>query len=198
MFNLSPLKYDFKAFEPHISARTMELHYSKHHQAYVDNLNKLVAGTDLENKSLEEIITISFNDQEKKGIFNNAGQHYNHEIFWQSLRPASEDNNIPEVLMKMIEKDFTSLDNLLAEFKKEAGAQFGSGWVWLVLDGDKLKVLKTANGEPAFVHGVKPLLALDVWEHSYYLDYQNRRLDFVEAVFNNLFNWDFALKQAGL
>jgi superoxide dismutase, Fe-Mn family len=198
MFNLTPLLYDFKDLEPHISAQTMELHCSKHHQAYVNKLNELIAGTGLESKSLEEIINTTFNDSAKTAIFNNAGQHYNHEIFWQSLRPASADNNIPETLMKMIERDFTSLDGLLVEFKKEAGAQFGSGWIWLVLVDDKLKVLKTANGEPAFVHGVKPLLALDVWEHSYYLDYQNKRLEFVEAVFNSLFNWGFAAKQAGL
>lgn len=198
MFNLNPLAYDFKALEPYISAQTMELHYAKHHQTYVDNLNKLIVSTELESKSLEDIINTTFNDSAQKAIFNNAGQHYNHEMFWQSLRPVSGDNNIAEALMKMIERDFSSLEGLLAEFKKEAGAQFGSGWVCLVLAGDKLKVLKTANGEPAFVHGVKPLLVLDVWEHSYYLDYQNKRLDFVEAVFNNLFNWDFAAKQLGL
>jgi len=198
MFNLNPLNYNFKALEPYISAQTMELHYAKHHQAYANKLNELIAGTDLENKSLEDIINITFNDQERKAIFNNAGQHYNHEMFWQSLRPATHAGNVPDSLMKMIERDFSSLERLLAEFKKEAAAQFGSGWVWLVLESDKLRVLKTANAEPAFIYRLKPLLALDVWEHSYYLDYQNKRLDFVEAVFNNLFNWDFAAKQAGL
>lgn len=198
MFKFNPLPYDYKALEPHISSKTMELHYSKHHQAYLNKLNELVTGTDMEAMSLEEVIRHTYAALEYQSIFNNAGQHYNHEIFWSSLSPLSSDRKIPEALMKMIEKDFSSLENLLDIFKREAGAQFGSGWVWLVLDGDKLAVKKTPNGEPVFLHNVKPLLALDIWEHSYYLDYQNQRLNFVEAVFNNLFNWSFAAKQAGI
>ncbi len=198
MFKLSPLAYNFKDLEPYISAQTMELHYSKHHQAYADKLNELIAGTEMANLSLKEIIEKSYNKPELQAVFNNAGQHYNHEIFWSSLSSDASDRNIAEKLLAIINRDFDSLDNLLSVFKKEAGAQFGSGWVWLVLNNDKLEVRKTSNGEPVFIHNVIPLLALDVWEHSYYLDYQNKRLDFVEAVFNNLFNWTFAAKQAGL
>lgn len=198
MYKISPLPYDYKDLEPHISAQTMELHYSKHHQAYVNKLNELIVGTEMEGMKLEEVIRHSYAAIEHSSIFNNAGQHYNHELFWSSLSPLEAERKIPEALLKMIERDFSSLDNLLESFKKEAGAQFGSGWVWLVLDDGKLAVRRTANGEPIFLHNVKPLLALDVWEHSYYLDYQNKRLDFVEAVFNNLFNWSFAAKQAGI
>lgn len=198
MFKLSPLAYSFKDLEPYISAQTMEFHYSKHHQAYANKLNELIAGTEMENLSLKEIIEKSYNKPELQAVFNNAGQHYNHEIFWSSLSSDASDRNITEKLLAIINRDFDSLDNLLSVFKKEAGAQFGSGWVWLVLNNDKLEVRKTSNGEPVFIHNVIPLLALDVWEHSYYLDYQNKRLDFVEAVFNNLFNWTFAAKQAGL
>ncbi|MDX9779193.1 MAG: superoxide dismutase [Patescibacteria group bacterium] len=198
MFKISPLPYNYQDLAPYISAQTMELHYSKHHQAYVDNLNKLVLGTDMETMSLEELLLKINNQPEKTAIFNNAGQHYNHEIFWLSLSPVASKKEMPSALKIMIERDFESVDNLLARFKEEAAAQFGSGWVWLVLKNDKLMVTKTANGRPAFLDGAKPLLALDVWEHSYYLDYQNKRLDFVEAVFKNLFNWNFAAKQAGL
>lgn len=198
MFSLKPLAYELNDLEPYISSKTMSFHYDKHHQAYVNKLNELIAGTEMEDMSLEEIISFTYNKSEYQAIFNNAGQHYNHEIFWSSLKAAKEDSSIPEPLQKRIERDFGSMDNLLAAFKREAGAQFGSGWVWLVLAGDKLQVLKTANGEPVFVHKVKPLLALDVWEHSYYLDYQNKRLDFVEAIFHHLFNWEFAAKQIEL
>lgn len=198
MFKLNPLAYNFKDLEPYISAKTMELHYSKHHQTYVDKFNELIAGTEMEEFSLREIIEKSYDKPELRAVFNNAGQHYNHEIFWSSLSPNLVDRNIPTSLLSMINRDFGSLDNLLSVFKMESGAQFGSGWVWLVINDGKLEVRKTSNGEPVFIHNVTPLLALDVWEHSYYLDYQNKRLDFVEAVFNNLFNWTFAAKQAGL
>lgn len=198
MFNLSPLSYNFNSLEPHISSKTMELHYSKHHQAYVDKLNKLIEGTELEDKNLMEIINESFGKNDKKDVFNNAGQHYNHEIFWQSLRPTSSDYKIPAELENLIIRDFSSLNNLLEEFKKAASEQFGSGWIWLALSDSGLKVLKTSNAEPVFLQKVTPLLAIDIWEHSYYLDYQNKRLDFVEAVFHNLLNWEFASKQANL
>lgn len=198
MFKISLLPYNFTALEPYISRQTMDLHYSKHHQAYVNKLNELIDKTEMEKKSLEEIIRLSHNNIEYSSIFNNAGQHYNHELFWSSLSPLADDREVPELLLKMINRDFISMDGLLAAFKREAAAQFGSGWVWLVLEGDSLAVKKTGNAEPIFLQNLKPLLALDVWEHSYYLDYQNMRLNFVEAVFNNLFNWKFAAGQVGI
>jgi len=198
MFSLKPLPYKIEALEPHISARTLEFHYGKHHQTYVDNLNKLVAETDLAELSLEKIIKASANQAEMAAIFNNAAQVYNHDFFWQSLHPALEPMAIPAALMSLIERDFSSLEKMLDEFKAASLSQFGSGWAWLVLAEGKLKIMKTANADTAFLHGVTPLLALDVWEHSYYLDYQNRRADFVSAVLLNLLNWRFAAKNAGL
>jgi Fe-Mn family superoxide dismutase len=198
MFSLKPLPYKIEALEPHISARTLEFHHGKHHQTYIDNLNKLIAETDLAERSLEEIIKASANQAEMAAIFNNAAQVHNHDIFWQSLRPALEPMAIPAALMSLIERDFSSLEKMLEEFKAVALSQFGSGWAWLVLAEGKLKIMKTANADTAFLHGVTPLLALDVWEHSYYLDYQNRRADFVAAVLANILNWQFAAKNAGL
>lgn len=198
MFTLQALPFTLNDLEPHISARTLEFHYGKHHQTYVDNLNKFVSGTDLESLSLVEIINTSVNKPEQAGIFNNAAQVYNHDFFWASLRPAGQSMSVPESLMTLIVRDFSSLEQLMEEFKTAALGQFGSGWAWLVLADDKLKIMKTANADTAFLHGVKPLLVLDVWEHAYYLDYQNRRGDFAVAVLANLLNWEFAAKNAGL
>ena len=198
MFTLRTLPYALGALEPYMSAKTLEFHYGKHHQAYVDNLNKLIEGTEMEKMELKEIIKLTNKQEDKKAIFNNAAQVYNHNIFWDCLRPAAAKMEVPASLLELINRDFGSLENMLAEFKTAALAQFGSGWAWLVKEGDKLKIMKTANADTAFLYGVTPLLALDVWEHSYYLDYQNRRGDFVSAVFDNLLNWDFAAKNAGL
>lgn len=198
MFTLQALPFAFNDLEPHVSARTLEFHYGKHHQTYVDNLNKLVSNTNLESLSLVEIIKASANEPERAGIFNNAAQVYNHDFFWASLRPAKQSMPIPESLMALIVRDFSSLEQLMEEFKVAALSQFGSGWAWLVLADDKLKIMKTANADTAFLHGVKPLLVLDVWEHAYYLDYQNRRSDFAVAVLANLLNWEFAAKNLGL
>ncbi|MDD2680916.1 MAG: superoxide dismutase [Patescibacteria group bacterium] len=198
MFTLRTLPYDLEALEPHMSAQTLEFHYGKHHRAYVDNLNKLIEGTGMAEMSLEEIIKLSAKQEDKKAIFNNAAQVYNHNIFWDCLRPTNTKMEVPSSLMTLIERDFGSLENMLSEFKSAALTQFGSGWAWLVKEGDKLKIMKTANADTAFLYGVTPILALDVWEHSYYLDYQNRRADFISAIFDNLLNWDFAAKNAGL
>jgi Fe-Mn family superoxide dismutase len=194
MFILSPLPFAKSALEPHISSQTLDFHYGKHHQAYIDNLNKLVAGTVLETAPLEDIIMKTAGSISQVAIFNNAAQVYNHDFFWKSLRPADATLEPPIRLMAALESSFGSFDSFLNEFKAAALGQFGSGWAWLVKDGEVLKIIKTANADTPIAHGLKPLLAIDVWEHAYYLDYQNRRADFVEAILRNLLNWDFAEK----
>ncbi len=198
MFTLKSLPYAENALAPHISEQTMRLHHGKHHQAYVDNLNKLTEGTPLADMSLLDVIKASTGQAEKAGIFNNAAQVYNHDFFWDCLRPADQPMAVPAALLEKINQDFGSLEQMMSEFKTVALSQFGSGWAWLVLNGEALQIIKTANADTAFLHDVKPLFALDVWEHSYYLDYQNRRGDFIEAVLNNLVNWDFVANQAAL
>ncbi len=188
---LPPLPYADHALEPVISANTLHFHYGKHHQAYVDNLNKLIAGTEFAGQSLEKIISGSAAEPDKTAIFNNAAQTWNHTFYWHSLRPQG-GGEPPAALKKKIEAAFGSLDAGKKELAAAALAQFGSGWVWLVLDGDKLKVVKTGNADTPLTAGLKPLLTIDVWEHAYYLDYQNRRADYVNAVLDKLLNWDFA------
>jgi len=197
MFTLNKLAYELSALEPHMSEETLSFHYGKHHQAYVDNLNKLVTGTEMEALSLEEIVIKTTSKPEFSAIFNNAAQVYNHNIFWDCLKPADKEvgigANIPQgELLSAIEASFESWDNFLTEFKTLALSQFGSGWVWLVKDGDSVKILKTPNGENPLALGLKPLVAIDVWEHSYYLDYQNRRADYLEAILKNLVDWQKA------
>lgn len=192
MITLSALPFEKKALEPYISEHTLDFHYGKHHQAYVDNLNKLIIGTEFEDESLENIILQAAGDLKNSAIFNNAAQIYNHDFFWQSLKPAAQKSQPSAELVLLINKSFGSLDNFYVEFKAAALAQFGSGWAWLVKDGQELKIMKTANADTPIAHGLKPLLTVDVWEHAYYLDYQNRRADFVEAIIRNLFNWESA------
>ncbi len=192
MFTLSLLPFDKNALEPVISAQTLDFHYGKHHQAYVDNLNKFIAGSELENETLENIIVKTFGDAEKIAIFNNAAQVYNHSFFWQSLKPVNQKSEPSAEFLEMINKSFSSLDNFYSEFKAAAIGQFGSGWAWLVLENGELKIIKTANADTPIAHGLKPLLTIDVWEHAYYLDYQNRRADFVEAALKSLLNFEFA------
>jgi Fe-Mn family superoxide dismutase len=194
MFTLPILPYDQAALEPYMSAQTLSFHYGKHHQTYIDNLNKLIAGTDLEKESLENIIIKTAGQAEKIAIFNNAAQHYNHSFFWQCLRPVAQKMEPSEKLAAALTASFGSLDNFYAEFKTAALGQFGSGWVWLVKDGESLKIMKTANADTPIAHNLKPLFVLDVWEHAYYLDYQNRRADFAEAVLKNLVNWELIEK----
>lgn len=191
MFTLPLLPYGLSDLEPYMSAKTLEFHHGKHHQAYIDNLNKLITGSDLEGKTLDEIIIKTSGDAEKIGIFNNAAQAYNHNFFWTCLISPSVFKEISPALLKTISDSFGSLENFQAEFKAACLAQFGSGWAWLIKDGESLKIMKTANADTPLAHGLKPLFGLDVWEHSYYLDYQNRRADYVDAILKNLINWEF-------
>jgi Fe-Mn family superoxide dismutase len=194
-FTQPPLPYDFSALEAHnMSARTFEFHYGKHHAAYVTNLNNLTQGTDLADKSLEEVIQIAFKDAAKVGIFNNAAQVWNHTFFWNCMKPAGGGKPAGDLATK-IDAAFGSFDQFVTEFKTAATTQFGSGWAWLVKEGDTLKVTKTPNAENPLVHGQKALLTIDVWEHAYYLDYQNRRPDFIQNFLDNLVNWDFVAQQ---
>ncbi|MBE2293772.1 MAG: superoxide dismutase [Phycisphaerales bacterium] len=189
-FTLPPLPYAENALEPVISARTLNFHYGKHHQGYVNNLNKLVEGTSLADQSLVEVIKASASSNQTL-IFNNAAQVWNHSFYWNSLNPKG-GGKPSGALAEMIEKSFGGFEPFKTEFAKAATSQFGSGWAWLVQDGDKLAVVKTGNADTPLVQGQKPLLTIDVWEHAYYLDYQNRRADYVAAVLDRLINWDFA------
>ena len=187
---LPALPYDLDALEPHISRSTLEFHHGKHHAAYVTNLNNLVAGTDLEAKSLEETITAVAGDAAKAGIFNNAAQVWNHSFYWQGIKPAGGGAPSGELAAK-IDADFGSFDAFKEQFKTAGATQFGSGWAWLVLEEGSLKVTKTANADLPLAHGQKALLTMDVWEHAYYLDYQNRRPDYMTTFLDKLVNWDF-------
>jgi len=189
-FELPKLPYERNSLAPHISENTINFHYGKHHQAYVTNLNNLVNGTDLANKSLEEIIKISHSDKSKAGIFNNAAQVWNHTFYWHSMKPNGGGKPSKEVLAR-IEADFGSYENFVTEFKNAGATQFGSGWAWLVLENGKLKVTKTGNAETPITTSAKPLMTMDVWEHAYYLDFQNARPTYIDTFLNHLVNWDF-------
>ena len=196
-FELPPLPYDKSALEPHISARTLEFHHGKHHAAYVNNLNGLIKDTDLADKSLEDIILAAAKDlPAKQGVFNNSAQVWNHTFFWNCMKKNGGGKPSGKVLAK-IESDLGSFDKFIEDFRSAATTQFGSGWAWLVLDGGKLKITKTGNADLPMAHGQKALLTVDVWEHAYYLDYQNRRIDFVQAFIDNLINWEFVEKNLG-
>ena len=188
---LPPLPYADNALAPVISANTISFHYGKHHKAYVDNLNKLVVGTEFADLPLEKIITETAGKTEKTPIFNNAAQAWNHTFYWNSLKPKG-GGEPPAVLKKKIEASFGTVDACKKELVAAATTQFGSGWAWLVLDGEKLKVVKTSNADVPLTKGMKPLLNIDVWEHAYYLDYQNRRVDYLNVVIEKLINWGFA------
>lgn len=193
---LPPLPYAENALDPVISASTIGFHYGKHHKGYVDTLNKLVAGTELANLTLEALITETAGKADKVAIFNNAAQTWNHTFYWRSLRPKG-GGEPAAALKQRIEASFGNLDTCKKELATAATTQFGSGWAWLVLDADKLKVVKTGNAETPLTTGVTPLLTIDVWEHAYYLDYQNRRADYVNAVLDKLINWGFATDNLG-
>jgi superoxide dismutase, Fe-Mn family len=193
---LPPLPYAENALEPIITAHTIGFHYGKHHKGYVDNLNKLIAGTEYAKLSLGEIIIGSAGRPENSAIFNNAAQIWNHTFYWNSMKPKG-GGEPPAALKQRMEASFSSVDACKKELAAAAAAQFGSGWAWLALDGDTLKVVKTGNADLPLTSGMKPLLTIDVWEHAYYLDYQNRRADYVKAVLDNLINWDFAAKNLG-
>lgn len=188
---LAPLPYADNALEPVISAHTLSFHYGKHHKTYVDNLNKLVADTALAGQSLEEIIKATAGQADKVGIFNNAAQVWNHMFYWHSLSPNG-GGEPPAILKQKIEASFGSVDACKKEFANAAVTQFGSGWAWLVQEGDKLAIAKTSNADSPITKNSRPLLTIDVWEHAYYLDYQNRRPDYVNTILDKLINWEFA------
>ena len=192
---LPALPYAENALEPVISAKTMSFHYGKHHKGYVDNLNKLIAGTEYAGLSLEKIIASAAGRSESTAIFNNAAQVWNHTFYWKSMM-AKGGGEPPVALKQRMETSFGSVEACKKELASAALSQFGSGWVWLVLEGGNLKVVKTANADNPLTTGMKPLLTIDVWEHAYYLDYQNRRADYVNAVLEKLINWEFALQNA--
>lgn len=192
-FELPPLPYPMNALEPQMSARTLEFHHGKHHKAYVDNANKLVQDTPLATKSLEEVIRATAKDEAKQGVFNNVAQIWNHNFFWKSMRPKGGGRPTGE-LARAIDESFGSYDKFREAFKTAGATQFGSGWAWLVFENGKLKVEKTPNAINPLIKGAKPLLTYDVWEHAYYLDYQNRRPDFINAFIDHLVNWDFAVE----
>jgi len=179
------------ALEPHISAKTLGFHYGKHHATYITNYNNLVAGTPLDALSIEEVIVKTATDPQSVAIFNNGAQAWNHSFYWSCLTPNGGGEPTGELGAK-ITADFGSFEKFKDELKAAAATQFGSGWAWLVLDGEKLKVVKTGNAQTPLTSGQKPILTIDVWEHAYYLDFQNRRPDYVAAVIENLLNWDFA------
>ncbi|TLU84226.1 MAG: superoxide dismutase [Chlorobium sp.] len=185
------LPYAENALEPHISAKTISFHYGKHHAAYVNNFNNLAAGTPLDDLSIEDAIAQTANDPQKVGVFNNAAQALNHTFYWNCLKPNG--GGIPAgKLADKITADFGSFDKFKEELKNAAATQFGSGWAWLVLDNGTLKVVKTGNAQTPLTSGQVPILTIDVWEHAYYLDYQNRRPDYVASLIDNLLNWEFA------
>ena len=190
-FELPDLPYSRDGLAPHISENTLDFHYGKHHQAYVTNLNKLIEGTDHAGASLEEIIRATAGDPGKAGIFNNAAQVWNHTFYWHSMKPGGGGAAHGKVA-EMIERDFGSFDKFSAQFQAAGATQFGSGWAWLVLAEGKLEIRKTPNAEtPVSDTGATPLMTMDVWEHAYYLDFQNARPAYMKAFLESLVNWDF-------
>jgi len=187
-----PLPYPENALEPVVSAKTLSFHYGKHHKAYVDNLNKLIAGTPNADLPLEQIMAGAAGKPDQTAVFNNAAQAWNHAFYWQSLSPKG-GGEPPADLKKQIEASFGGFDACKKALSEAATTQFGSGWAWLVQKEGKLAVVKTPNAENPLTQGAKPLLVIDVWEHAYYLDYQNRRADYVAALLDKLVNWEFAL-----
>jgi len=193
-FSLPELPYGRGDLAPHISEETLNYHHGKHHQAYVTNLNGLIEGTDLANATLEEIINKAAGDKSKAGLFNNAAQVWNHTFYWHSMKPGGGGKPTGKVA-EMIDRDLGGYDQFVKDFKAAGGGQFGSGWAWLVEKDGKLSITKTPNAEtPLTEAGVTPILTMDVWEHAYYLDYQNSRPNYMDAFLNSLINWDFANK----
>jgi superoxide dismutase, Fe-Mn family len=188
---LPSLPYADNALEPVITAKTMGFHYGKHHKGYVDKLNSLLKDSPLKGKGLEDVILASAGKDDMVGIFNNAAQVWNHSFFWKSMKPAGGGEPKGKML-ELINKSFGSYAEFKKQFADAGMAQFGSGWAWLVQDGDKLKIIKTSNADTPIAHNQNPLITCDVWEHAYYLDYQNRRGDFINAFLDKLVNWEFA------
>jgi superoxide dismutase, Fe-Mn family len=188
-FVLPELPYAYDALAPYMSRETLEFHHDKHHLAYVNNGNNLLKGTGLEDKPLEDVVKSSFFGN--AALFNNAGQHYNHVHFWKWMRPGGGGDRIPSKLEKQIIADLGSVERMKEEFIQAGITQFGSGWCWLAVKFGKIAVMKTANGESPLVQGANPILGCDVWEHSYYIDYRNRRPDYLRAFVDHLVNWDY-------
>jgi Fe-Mn family superoxide dismutase len=193
-YEFPSLPYAETALEPHISANTLQFHHGKHHAAYVTNYNNLVKDTPMDSMSLEDVIKATANDASKVGIFNNAAQAWNHTFYWNCMKPGG-GGSPSGALADKINADFGSFDEFKTVFKQAGATQFGSGWAWLVMDNGTLKVTKTPNADNPLTHGQVPLLTMDVWEHAYYLDYQNRRPDYMDTFLNNLVNWDYVASQ---
>jgi len=191
--SLPPLPYSPNALAPFISENTISFHYGKHHQAYVDNTTKLVAGTEFENATLEDIIRKTAGKADRVNLFNNAAQVFNHTFYWNSMKPGGGGPPHGKIAEK-INESFGSYQKFVEAFSAAAASQFGSGWAWLVQEGSKLQVIKTSNADTPITTSARPLLTIDVWEHAYYLDYQNRRGDYIKAFVERLLNWDFAEK----
>jgi len=193
---LPPLPWPENALEPVISAKTISFHYGKHHKTYVETANKLIVGTELADLPLEEIVRATAGKSDRVGIFNNAAQAWNHGFYWKSLKPKG-GGEPPAALKSKMDAAFGSVDACKKELVNAAVQQFGSGWAWLVLEGDKFKIIKTGDAETPIAHNRKPLLTIDVWEHAYYLDYQNKRVDYANALVDKLANWEFAAQNLG-
>jgi superoxide dismutase, Fe-Mn family len=188
-FELPALPYAYDALQPFMSKETLEFHHDKHHQAYVTNGNNLLKGSSFEDASLEDIVKGSYG--KNASLFNNAGQHYNHIHFWKWMKPNGGGKAIPEKLQKAIDSDLGGYDKFRADFIAAGTTQFGSGWAWIAVDEGKLEIVKTANGESPLIRGGAPILGVDVWEHSYYIDYRNARPKYLEAFVDSLINWDY-------
>ena len=189
-FKLPELGYKKNALAPIMSEETLDLHHGKHHQTYITNLNKFIEGTDMSQMTLEEIIIHSSKDKSKSAIFNNASQHWNHILFWKCMKPEG-GGPLPKKLKNRIESDFGNVEEFKKQFIQAGITQFGSGWCWLSIDNGKLVVSKTPNAENTLTQNMKPILACDLWEHSYYVDYKNRRPEYLENFYENLINWEF-------
>jgi Fe-Mn family superoxide dismutase len=193
-FELPSLSYANDALAPYMSAETLDFHHGKHHQTYVTNLNNLLKDNELQGASLEDIVIKSSKDASMAGIFNNAGQHWNHILFWQCMKPNG-GGSIPSELETRLNSDFGSIDQFKEAFIQAGTTQFGSGWAWLAINNGKLVVTKSANASNPLVDGIKPILGCDVWEHSYYIDYRNKRPDYLKAFLDSLVNWEFVASQ---
>ena len=189
-FELPKLDYKNNALSPIMSEETLDLHHGKHHQTYINNLNNFIKGTDMESMTLENIILNSSKDKTKVGIFNNASQHWNHNLFWKCMKPNG-GGAMPSKLEKKILDNFGSIEKFKKDFIEAGTTQFGSGWCWLSIQNDKLVVTKTANAANPLIDNMKPILGCDVWEHSYYIDYKNRRPEYLNNFFDKLINWEF-------
>ena len=193
-FELPSLPYANDALAPYMSSETLDFHHGKHHQTYVTNLNNLLKDHELQSSSLEDIVVKTSKDASMAGVFNNAGQHWNHILFWQCMKPNG-GGSIPSELEGRLNSDFGSVEQFKEAFIQAGTTQFGSGWAWLAIDNGKLVVTKSPNASNPLVDGMKPILGCDVWEHSYYIDYRNKRPDYLKAFLDSLVNWEFVASQ---